>query len=214
MFLLFAGCGEGGTKYMQGRSEAGEWYVDVDGYRYIQLGTSWWGYKEASFNTFIGKIENSNIRLYADDTDPNKLLLKQTAIFEDRLTVLVREDLFPDELKDRVAYFSIYSVVINSDGSRSFVNDRIIDDKQGIEELNELLFSKEQGLKSSSYELTENEGWTEAYGINYFYAQTDKLFWCSEILLSPENEYYLPVLSGEYLKIEDGRLKELITEIP
>lgn len=212
MCLSFAGCGASGTKYIQGRNEKGEWYITDGEYRYIWL-PGIWDSATSKFDTYIGSIEDSNMKLYANAQDSNRVLLQPKTLFDwESFALLVREDLFPDTTKDRVSYIRVASIV-NENGIIEYENSRIIDDAEAIEQLNSLRFSQESGIQASAYEL-KNEGWSEVYLIRYYYAQTDQISIKKDILLSPENEYYLPAKSGEYLRIEDGRLKELITEMP
>ena len=212
--LLFAGCHTGGIKYTQGEDETGEWYITDGEYRYILL-MPYWSCTISRFDTYIGTIEDSNMKLYANARDANRVLLQTMILFhDDNLALLVREDLIPDATKEKVSYIRVATTVVRENGVIENDNIRIIDDAVAIEQLNSLLFSQERGIQASAYELIMEAGWSEVYSIHYFYAQTDQIFIRQEILLSPENEYYLPVLSGEYLKIEDARLKELITGIP
>lgn len=211
--LLFAGCCAGGVKFTQAEDEVGDWYITDEEYRYKVLhGT--WNPVTYSFDTYIGSIKNSSKILYANSEDANRTLLQPKSLFDDRLALLIREDLLPDASKEKVAFIRVLTTVITKNGYIEYENPRIIDDAVAIEQLNSLLFSQERGIQASAYELIMEAGWSEVYEIHYFYAQTDQIFIRQEILLSPENEYYLPVLSGEYLKIEDARLKELITGIP
>lgn len=200
--LLFAGCYAGGIKYTQGEDEAGEWYITDGKYRYISF-PDFWTSMISNFDTCIGSIKNSSEILYASSEDPNRILLKPKSLFDDRLGLLMREDLFPDASKEKVAYFTI-----------GIAKPRMIDDTEAIEQLNSLLFSQEPGIQANAYELTKEEGWSQVYEIHYFYAQTDQIFLRSTVFRSPENEFYLPVSSDKCMKIEDGILKELITGIP
>lgn len=213
MCLLLAGCHTGGIKFTQGEDETGECYITDGTYRYIRPMQDWY-YVISRFDTYIGSVEDSNMKLYANAQDINRVLLEPKIFLHDNnLSLFVREDIIPDVLKDQVAYIHVTATSVKENGAIEYGNSEMIDDTEAIEQLNSLLFSQVTGIRASAYELIKEEGWREAYSISYSYAQTDLLFRESEILLSPENDYYLPALSGDYLKIADGRLKELIIEI-